>query len=299
MKYTIILSIIFLFSSISQIFSAEIESHVYVDLEKIDQNIRYNVTSLGTDLESYINNTEFTDLNWEGPKIPIDISIVLSGGGRNVYSAQIIIISKRYIDGTDQETSVALKLYDKNWTFKYSMGASHSYNPLQFDNFKTLIDFYMLLIIAYDADLYGELDGNKIYNEAKRIILLGTNAGAKGFETYSQPGDLTKNNIINEFIDPRYDEFRKLMFAYFFDGLDLMSTEKENALDNISNVIKEMAAFKKRKLTSASVMMQIFFDSKADEIASTLKGYKDKEVFDNLRYLDPSNSILYNEASED
>jgi len=298
MKYTILFPIIILLSSFSVTKSAEIEASVFVDLQQIDQNIRYNVSSLASDLETYINSTDFTDIQWEGPKIPVDISIALSGGSRNVYSAQIIIISKRFIDGTDNEASIAVKLFDKNWSFKYSMGAVHSYNPLQFDNFKTLIDFYMLFIIGYDADLYGELEGDKIYNSAKRVLMLGTNAGAEGFESYSQPGDFTKNNLINEFMNPRYEEFRKLIFAYFFDGLDLISTKREEALANISGVISQMAEFKKKKLTSGSVMMQMFFESKAEEIANTLRGYKNKQVFDDLRFLDPSNSVIYNEAMD-
>ncbi|MFW5662348.1 MAG: DUF4835 family protein, partial [Bacteroidota bacterium] len=61
----------------------EVEANVTVNMEQISQENRTNVMSLESDLEKYINSQTFTDLEWEGPPIPVEISIYLSGGFNN------------------------------------------------------------------------------------------------------------------------------------------------------------------------------------------------------------------------
>ena len=96
----------------------------------------------------------------------------------------------------------------------------------------------------------------------------------------------------------RYEEFRRLLFAYYVDGLDLMASDRRQALKNLKDIIYELALFKKDKLVESSVLMQLFFDSKAQEIATIFNGHEDEDVFVNLKYVDPSNSTLYDDAKD-
>jgi hypothetical protein len=77
-----------------------------------------------------------------------------------------------------------------------------------------------------------------------------------------------------------------------------MAFNKEKATEALAGIIADMASFKQNKLTGPSVLLQLFFDSKAQELASIFKGYQDKKVFNDLIYLDPSNTMLYNEARD-
>jgi hypothetical protein len=156
----------------------------------------------------------------------------------------------------------------------------------------------MFLVIGMDKDTYGELDGSKEYDKAKSIFQLGASNEIPGFKTFSQPGEFTKYNLVTELTDMRYEDFRKLIFAYYVDGLDRMAFNKEKATEALAGIIADMAAFKQNKLTGPSVLLQLFFDSKAQELASIFKGYQDKKVFNDLIYLDPSNTMLYNEARD-
>lgn len=296
MKYLLLLSIIFITNI--KLLSQEIEAKVFVDVQQLQQENRVNVQTMANDLERYINNTKFTTMQWDGPKIPVDISIILSGGFNNNFQGRLIITSQTRLNGDDNIRTTVLRLMDAQWSFEYARGAFFSYNPLRYDPFITLIDFYMNLVIGADMDTYEELGGSKFYDNARQLCILGANNNGQGYQTISQPGELTRYNLVNELVDLRFEEFRKLVFAFFYDGLDLMVTDKEQGLKNLVSVIKDMANFKREKMTGPSVYLQVFFDAKSKEIAQTLTGYPVEEVFKDLMYLDPSNSTLYQQAMD-
>lgn len=290
----LLISILFLLAF--NLKSQEIDASVSVDMQQIPQELRVNVQTMGSDLQQYINNTKFTNNEWEGPKIPVDVSIILSGGMNNNYSGRLILTSQTRLNGDDNIRTTVLKLMDAEWSFQYQRGAFFSYNPLRYDPFITLIDFYMNLVIGADMDTYSELGGTQMYQTARQICILGANNNGQGYQTFNQPGEFTRYNLVNEMIDLRYEEFRKLIFSFFYDGLDLMVTDKEQGLINLVSVISDMALFKEEKLSGPSVFLQAFFDAKSKEIASALTGYDDEQVFKDLMYLDPSNSTIYREA---
>jgi len=281
----------------SNSYSQEFKASVTVNMEQLDFESRTYVTNMKYDLENYLNNQRFTDVNWEGPKIPIDISIYLTGGYKNRFSAQLIVVSRRVIRGTDGEgSSVALKLLDRNWQFEYQTGAMLSYNPTRFNEFTSLIDYYVLMALGYDFDTYGELDGTQYYDQSRQIIQMGASLNKEGYSTNYAPGELTRFSLISEMADPRYEDFRKLIFAYYVEGLDVMVHNKEKGLQNIESIIDQLAKFKKSKLSGPSVFLQIFFDAKAQELAQLFKGQQNSPIWNNLIYLDPTNTMMYQDA---
>lgn len=299
MKYllkTLLLIACLLLPSVS--FSQEIVANVSVVLDQLTFENRTSVAQMESDVKRYIDNQKFTPIEWEGDPIPVNLTIVLSGGSRNFYSARLLVISKRKLDGPEEVAgeSVALKMLDGQWSFEYGLGANLTYNPMRFDAFTSLIDYYMLLVIGFDLDSYNELGGTDAFEQAKSIVQLGASSSADGYSTFSQPGEFTRYNLISELCDMRYYGLRKIIFSYYYDVLDEMSFDKEKAMKSLEFVIEDLADYKKNKMVGPSVLLQAFFDSKADEIAYTLQGHPNEEVFTNLKYVDPSNSILYDEA---
>lgn len=298
-KILIILISIFIGISINSVYSQEIKSNVVVNTEKLPFEALTYVSSMASDIQNYINSQKFTDAAWEGEQIPVDITIVLSGGAKNVFSARMIVVSKRRLDGIkgSEPQSVALKIKEEAWTFEYNMGANFTYNTLRYDNVVSMIDFYMLMVIGFDMDTYGELDGSNAFDKAKSIFSLAASQNIDGFKTYAQPGEFTKYNLISELNDMRYQDFRKIIFSYYVDGLDKMYSDRESALKNLESIVARMANYKQNKLVGPSVFMQLFFDTKGQELAFIFNGYPTKEVFKNLMFLDPSNTMLYQDAS--
>jgi hypothetical protein len=294
---------IILFSILSfsfQAYSQEIEPLVDVNMERLDFEQRRYVSNLKYDLENYLRTQRFTEKDWEGPRIPVEMSIYFTGysgtSGRNIYSAQLIITSKRNIPGTEGGTSIALQFLEKNWIFEYSTGAALSFNPTRFNEFTSLIDYYMFIVIGYDMDTYGELDGTQMYEKARQIVQLGSSLGKDGFEVQYTPGELTHYSLVNEITDPRYEDFRRLIFSYFVDGIDVLPFDKEQGMKNLENTIAGMAEFKSKKLSGPSVFLQIFFEAKAQELAQLFKSYPNRQVLSDLIYLDPTNTMIYQNA---
>lgn len=294
LKILIIIVVYFTFYNDSN--SQEISANVVVNKERLSQENMININSLEVDITQYLNNQKFTSTDWDGPPIPVEINIVLSGGTNGNYGAQIFIIAKRYLNGNTNASSVTLKLVDEKWSFNYSQGGFLTFNPLRFDNFVSLLDFYMLTIIGFDMDTYEELAGSNAYDIAKQICNLGAAANVDGYQTFTQPGEFNKFNLIKEFSDLNTEELRKLFFEFYVDGLDQMVINKEQGMNNLKAIIAKMADFKRNKQSGPSVVFQAFFDSKAQEIAEIFKGKNNKDVFDNLMYLDPGSSSIYRDA---
>ncbi len=297
MKRFFVLAVFVVFAALPAA-AQEIKANVTVNVEQLDFESRNYVASMERDLETYINNTVFYTNDWEGDPIPVEIQIALSGGSGQRYSAQIFIVSRRLLDGTSETPgeSVAAKYFDNKWSFEYGMGASFNYNPLVYNEFITLIDFYMLLVIGHDLDSYEELGGTPLFEKAKSIVMLGASNSGNGYETSSQPGDFTRFNLVNELTDVRFSDFRKYVYRYYVAGLDRMEFNREEAVAAVKGAIDDIAVFKDKKLVGPSVMMQAFFDSKALEIGSVFNGYEDKTIFKTLRYLDPTNGTIYEQA---
>jgi len=275
--------------------SLEMKATVTVNTDLLDINARNQVSDIAYQLENYINNTRFVDVDLEGEPIAVNLNITFRSGGNGSYSAQLYVEGLREVAGTEGGT-VIYRGVENEWMFNYNQGAIQTFNTMRFDNLATIIDYYMLLVIGLELDTYSELGGAQVFNQLRQIVSLGGSKQAPGFEMRSSPGEFTKYNLVTELTDPRFDDFRLYMYDYYVSGLDLMAEDDEIAMLNLEDIIKDMATFKQDKLSSPSVLMQMFFDSKALELASIFSEYEEGKMLDVLRQLDPSNGQVYNNA---
>jgi hypothetical protein len=292
----ILIGIIFIF--VINLDAQEIKVDVTVNVEQLEFEARTFVSTMKRDIENYINNQKFMQNDWVGVPVPVKMTIFLSGGSNGKYSAKLFIVSTRKIDGPGDRQSGNVRFYDDKWSFEYGLGANLTFNPLRFDSFTSLLDYYMFLMIGFELDTWEELGGNQAFNYARQIVELGTAHNADGYSSYSNPGDFTRYNLTSELTNMRFNDLRKVWFSYYVDGLDLMATDKNKAMENLKNAIYQLALFKKNKLVESSVLMQLFFDSKAQEIGSIFNGTTDDNVFENLKYLDIGNATIYDDAKE-
>jgi hypothetical protein len=222
----------------------EINATVDLVTEGMDNDHLVSVQYLKSTLENYINSNQFSNVDWEGPKIPVNISLQLTATGQNTYSANMFIASKRTISPEDETSTTNMMFEDKGkWNFEFTQGLSLSYDFNRYDNLSSLIDFYMLIIIGLDLDTYGELDGDQCFQRARRVFDIATGRNAPGWETY-MTSEYGRLSFITDVSSPRFDEFRKLIFEYYVDGIDMLADDRPQALRNIGNTIHKMADFK-------------------------------------------------------
>ncbi len=297
-RYFVCLGFIIYFVSIIQLKAQEIEAVVSIDTEQLTNEQLQKVETLKNDIEDYINSQNFIADEWEGDKIPVSITIQLKGAGTNTFNANAFIVSKRSILGEEDGESVAMKFIDRKWSFEYDRNASLSYDKNRFDPLTSFIDFYMLIIIGLDLDSYGELDGDKAFRAADNILNIAANYNALGWDNTLSKREYGRKSLIYELSNARFNDFRKLMFEYYIDGIDMLTIDKEKAIDNIVAIISKMADFKERYVNPSN-LLDSFFYTKSNEIAELLNGYKkDIKVFRDLMFLDTPNTTLY-EAARD
>ncbi|MBS1536866.1 MAG: DUF4835 family protein [Bacteroidetes bacterium] len=296
-RFLLIPAILFFYGFINS-YSQEIQPNVSVNMDMLPVEDRIDVQTLQQDVTRYLSTQRFTGKDWVGPRITVDISITLLSRSNKRYNAILTVMSRRLLDGPERGKSVLFRTLDKLWQFNYSPNSSISFQSLRFDEFSTLIDFYMAIVIGMDLDTYGELDGTRMFSLAKDLCRLGASNGAAGYQNVPEPGEPSRIALATELTDLRYEEFRKLIFAYHVDGMDSLSVNRKNGLTQLENVIAQMADFKRKKVTSRSILMQAFFDAKYQELADLFRGYEPDQVFKNLMFLDVSNTTIYEQARD-
>jgi hypothetical protein len=271
----------------------EIESRVSVNFEQLPAQNKEYLEDFARRLEDYINNHKWTDVDIGEEKIECSIDIFFTYASENTYRAQIFIGSKRKVYNSERKT-VVLRVRDDRWDFFYDRNQPFYHDELRFDPLLSLIDFYMYLVIGYDFDTYEPFGGTKYFEKAFQIcsnaissrFARGWQKTATGFSRY---------NLISELLDPKYSVFRKAMFDYHYNGLDILSDQPDQALAKIDSVIDVMIDIK-RNINQTANVVKLFFDAKYLELAEIFRGYKDsKKILRKLMYVDPGHQSIYQE----
>jgi len=273
----------------------ELDANVIVNIERLERDQAIELRTMANDVRTYLNSQRYTNTDWEGEKIPVDVNIWVLGRSGNRFSARVAIVSKRLVNNQPGTGAAMLRVNDQQWMFEWNFSPTLSFQSTRYDEFTSVLDFYMLLAIGLDMDTYEDLGGTDAFRLAQQIAQLGNAAGVEAFKTFYQPGEFTRMSLVNEMLDLRYQGFRRLLFDYH-EGIDMVATNKMEGQKAVAAVLAEIARFKREKVSNRSVFLQAFFDAKHMELADVFKGVKDEELWSNLRFLDAGNTQIYEAA---
>lgn len=288
--------IIFLFLFLPVvIFSAELKAKVAVNYEQLPNSAKERLVDFQYAVENYLNNTRFTELDWEGDPIACSFNIFfIANSGETRYSAQVVINSQRPIY-MSTKNSLMLNVMDKEWNFEYEKNQTLRFNLVNFDPLTSFLDFYAYLIIGYDMDSYNPLGGSSFFERAYDITLLGASSPfSKGWALESS--SYNKRALLDEIQNANYNQFRKDYYDYHFNGLDLFKENKPIAQKNIVKLIDNLYKVID-KMARNSVILKVFFDAKVGEIVDYLQGYNEA-IFKKLMKIDPGNITKYEKAMQ-
>lgn len=291
-KYFIV---IFLLLNLN-IWGQELEATVQINTEQLQSVYRENLEVFQFQIEEYLNNTKFTNDNWEWPKIECSFNIFFTSASNETnYTAQVVINSTRPVEGTENR-SLMLNVMDSKWSFIYEKNQSIYYNPTDFDALTSFLDFYGLVIIGMDADSYEPFGGTTFFQEAMRISIMGGSTGySDSWGTSSS--SYNKRGFIKDATSAGFQQFRQDIFDYHYNGLDVFYREKEATYKSIAKLVDNLVKLKKTT-NRRSPFISAFFDAKAGEIISYLKDYPDRTIFSKLLKIDPAHTTKYIEAEE-
>jgi hypothetical protein len=278
-------------------FAQELAATVIVDMTQLQLDDKMDVRTMQADVTSYLNAQRYSRADWEGPRIPVTVTIYLTGKSNNLYTARLTVVSQRLIDGDPNSGTPLLRAYDKEWQFSYTFSPSLSFQSMRYEDFSSLLDFYMLVAIGMDMDTYADLGGNALFSDAKQIAQLGNAKGIKEFSSNYQPGEYTRMALISDLTDVRYSDFRRLIYDYHA-ARDEFAYDEEKGRQLLTQNIRDILNFKRVAVSNRSVLIQAFFDAKSGELAQIFRGKKNAPIWSDLLSLDPGNTQLYEAARE-
>jgi hypothetical protein len=289
----IIFTVIFLISIVN--FAQELNAKVTINTEQLQTLGRDNLENFDKVVEAYLNNNKFTDGDWEGELINCNFSIFFTSSTDNTYNAQVVVTSQRPIYNSDI-VSLMIKIQDTNMSFNYEKNSSLYFSPSEFDPLLSFLNYYAYLIIGMDMDSYQPLGGNDCFNKASDIAVLGSNSAfSKGWALATNT--FNKRGLAEDLLRSNFQQFRIDLYDYYYNGLDIMSEDKEEATKNFVKLVKNLDGIY-NQISRMNLLMKVFFDTKHKELYTYLKDNPDKSVLQILKKIDPSHISTYEQGLE-
>jgi len=268
----------------------ELNCRVEVNFESLPVNNRELLADFANVIESYMNTTRFTEIDW-AEKIDCSLTILFSSASGDVdYSAQIIVVSQRPVYNSTSN-SLMLTINDAAWSFRYERGQALYSGQSTFDGLTSFLEFYAMIIIGFDWDTWEEYGGSRYFQRAQDIVNLGATSGfSNGW--LSSSSSYNRWGLVNDLLAEKYSKFRSTVFDYHY-GLDIYQQDKVlgqqkmvSLIDNLYNMWKVQGGLK-------SVLLKTFSDAKHGEIIDLLKDYSDLTIFEKLKKIDPQHAVKY------
>lgn len=278
-----------------QVLAQEIKANVTLDKSQLTGATGINyVDDIKSVIERYINEHKWTnDTYREEERIVMNIQVTLLAidANSNFESALIVTAERPIYNSTSQ--SILFQLTEPSWKFNYTPNRTLLNDPLQFDEFATMLDYYVLLALGYDGDSFAELGGSPFFRRAQNIVDVAATAGGAG---WSSSTSTLRNRffLISRLNDPNYDRFRRAYYQYHRRGLDVFIDNQNAARTNVMEALRSI--YENKRQTTDTFVFDMFFNAKFRELAGIF-GDADQQqriqAYQLLSQADPSHLTEY------
>lgn len=247
----------------------EFDCQVSVNDEQLEGNsFGYVVNSLKTNLESYINEYRWTEIEFlEQEKIKCQINIILLNGDQDFnFTAETIIQLRRPIYNTSAETTTLI-ISDGSWQFNFPEGKSLIHDDLEFEPLTGFIDFYLYLLLGYDFDTFSEYGGTEWLQKSQDVVDLAQNSTTIGWARNTNNGR-NRFVLISDLLNNNYEVIRIANYKYHRIVLDGFVSNPNRSRIDLLSLLEEIRDAKRR--STNNYLFDLFFRSKSKEITSIL-----------------------------
>lgn len=262
--------IIILFVSISfYSFSQELNCEVIVNAEQTGNENLPVFKTLQKQLKEFINNTKWTNKTFT-PQERINCSMVInvSAFNNDSFIASLQVQSSRPVFNSTYVSPV-YNYNDNDFSFRYVEFQDLIFNKNQFvSNLVSVVAFHVYMVLGIDADTFALKGGEEYYKQAEIILNYSQQENFKGWNLAD--GRQTRYILISNILSPTYKEYRDVLYAYHFEGLDLMNENPKLAKEKIAATFDQLKAMNSRRPNS--FLLRTFFDAKSDEIEQIFTG---------------------------
>ncbi len=288
--------VLLLFLCVQQALSMaqELNARVQVQAPQISNLNNRQIESLQKSIQDFLNLTKWTNESYQvKEKIDCTFTITLSQwDGNAAYSAEALIQSSRPIFGTSYQSTL-LNISDKDFDFNYNAGQILDYSDQNYIlNLSSMLAYYAYTIIGLDKDSFSELGGSSYFQKAQSVLNQAQMSGSKGWKA----NDGLRNRFwLNEnLLNPNFQALRKYLYQYHFNVLDLMSSQRLKALEQLKQAIQQISTLDKQKI--GAYFPNVYLVAKAEETAQLIQLLAEADrssAIQVMSQIDPANINKY------
>ncbi len=279
---------ILLFPNLLQ--AQELNAKVSVNSSRIEGTDKEVFVSLERSLNEFMNGQKWSAATFSPvEKIECNFQLViLTNPSSDYYQAELLVSARRPVFNSTYTTSL-INFRDTNFEFEYAENT-----PLELventvsDNLVATMAFYAYLILGLSFDSDALMGGTYFFRQAQTIAMQAQSlSNGIGWNPFSNPSN--RHAIITAFMDESLSTYRELWYTYHRKGLDEMAANSDRGRTNIINALPVLKQV--NNVRSSSIVIQMFSDSKLDEIVmmcSKATSEQKKEIYDLLYDIYPT-----------
>jgi hypothetical protein len=293
MRNFLYLLILFIVAGI-RLQAQELNATVTVNSDRIQSTNKNVFTTMQQQLNQLINQKSWSDGNAIfATNERIDCTFLLTiieQPTDNSFKAELYVQARRPVYNSTYVTPI-LNYRDTKVEFDYTENAPLLWNQNSIDNnLVAIVGFYCYFILALDFDSFSSLGGSLFYRQALSVATQSqSNSAWSGWSAFN---DLkSRTSIINAYLDEAMKPFRELWYTYHLKGLDGMAANPDRGRTTILNALPVLKDT--RNVRNSNIPLQMFADSKLDEIvsiASQANAEEKKSLYDLLYSVFPTAS---------
>lgn len=279
---------------ISPAFSQDLNARVQVLSPKISNSNKRVFEILETTIRDFLNAKRWSsDVLQTQERIDCNFVITINEwDGSNNFKAEAQIQSSRPVYGSTYNSTI-LNINDKDFDFSYSEGQPLDYSDQNYiSNLTSVLAYYAYIITGLDYDSFTKTGGIPYYTKAQAIVNFSQNTPNTGWKAFE--GLRNRYWLAENLLNKTYNPIREALYEYHRNGLDLMADNQSKGRKNIFSTLPQLQKLDKQK--QGSMLPQLFFTAKSDELINVLSGSapQDKlKAYNILTEIDPANISKY------
>lgn len=244
------------------IYAQELNCTVTINSDQLPQGDLPVFKTLERSLNDFVNKNKWTNRAFkENERMNAQMFITITKYESNRFEGNIQIQSTRPVFNTSYETPV-FNYKDGQFSFQYIEFEPLVYNPNVFDsNLVGVVSYYIYVMLGLDADTFSLEGGAEHFKEAQKIV---TQAQGTNYKGWSQTGDRTRFEMVDDLLSNTYREYHVAMYNYHRKGLDILGDNNSTGKQVIAGTMKLFETMQKRRPNA--FLTQTFFETKSDEI---------------------------------
>mgnify|MGYP002577300322 FL=1 len=244
----------------------EFNAQVKINSDKIQGTNKQVYTTLQDALTQFINTRKWTDATFGiNERIDCTFNIIINEATDNSYKAELQIQASRPVYNSSYVTTL-LNFRDTQLDFDYTEFEQLEYteNTLNSNLIATVV-FYLYTILGLDFDSFSPRGGTVFFQQAQQVVTLAQSQmswnGWKAFDS-----DRNRHAIATALNENVSEGYRDMWYNYHRKGLDEMAANVDRGRTTILSLLPTLEELKKTRPTS--VLLQMFADSKLDEVVA-------------------------------